>query len=243
MNANGNFVITWMSNRLDDPLDGIAAQRFDVSQRPAITASQFVWQTAPQRIEFTFDQDISASLTASDLVLKNLTTGATIPTNQIVRSWNAATKTATFTFPTLPNGGSLPDGDYRATLPAAAVTNPAGTSLAVDYALDFFILAGDANRDRVVNSDDFNLFATYFGQSGKNFSQGNFNYDAAGLVNSDDFNILAANFGVSLGADGTLARRAGGSAAPSLRFGPFGHTRIVGVVRGDEQRAPLEQLA
>ena len=196
MAADGEFVVTWMSWTPDDPVYGIAAQRYDVSQRPAITVSQFVWQNAPQRIEFTFDQDVSASLSASDLVVMNLTTGATIPTNQIVRSWNAATKTATFTFPTLSNGGSLPDGSYRATLPAAGVSNTAGTTIAVDYAQDFFFLSGDANHDGRVNLQDFNILAANFGQSPRDFTQGDFNYD--GTVNLSDFNILASAFGQAL---------------------------------------------
>ena len=137
--------------RQDGSSFGVYAQRYTVSQRPAITASQFVWQTAPQRIEFTFDQDVSASLSTADLVLRNLTTGTTIPSSSIVMNWNAATRTATFRFPTLPNGGSLPDGRYRATLAAAGVSNAAGTTIAVDYALDFFFLAGDANHDGRVN--------------------------------------------------------------------------------------------
>ena len=192
MDPAGNYVVAWMGEGEGDS-DGVYAQRFSVSPRPTITASSFVWQHAPPRIEFTFDQDVSASLTASGLVLKNLTTGATIPTNQIVRSWNAATKTATFTFPSLPNGGSLPDGSYRATLPAAGVRNSAGTTIAVDHALDFFFLAGDANRDGRVNLQDFNILAANFGQSGRDFARGDFNYDT--VVNLADFNLLASRFG------------------------------------------------
>ena len=89
-------------------------------------------------------------------------------------SWNAATRTATFRFPTLPNGGSLPDGRYRATLAAAGVSNAAGTTIAVDYALDFFFLAGDANRDGRVNLQDFNILAANFGQSQREFHPGRF---------------------------------------------------------------------
>jgi len=61
-----------------------------------------------------------------------------------------------------------------------------------------FTLAGDANLNRAVNSDDFNILASNFGQSNRTFSQGDFNYD--GTVNSDDFNILAGRFGVALSA-------------------------------------------
>jgi hypothetical protein len=198
VDADGDFVVTWSRHYplFGDPNGGIYARRYDVSARPAITASQFVWQTAPQRLEFTFDHDVSASLSTADLVLRNQTTGETIPGSSIVMNWNAATRTATFRFPTLPNGGSLPDGRYRATLVAAGVSNAAGTTIAVDYALDFFVLAGDANRDGRVNLQDFNILAGNFGQAPRDFAHGDFNYD--GVVNLADFNVLAARFGAAV---------------------------------------------
>ena len=85
------------------------------------------------------------------------------------------------------------------------MTNAAGISIAVDYALQFFFLAGDADHDADVDLDDFNILATNFGQSNRNFSQGDFNYDT--LVNLDDFNILAGRFGVALGPDGGISQR------------------------------------
>jgi hypothetical protein len=68
-----------------------------------------------------------------------------------------------FTFPTLPNGGALPDGNYRATLLASTVSNSAGVTIAAAWAQLFFFLNGDANRDGRVNLDDFNVLARRFG--------------------------------------------------------------------------------
>jgi hypothetical protein len=62
--------------------------------------------------------------------------------------------------------------------------------------VNFFVLAGDATRDRRVNLDDFNVLAANFGQSQRTFSQGDFTYD--GTVNLDDFNVLASRFGATL---------------------------------------------
>jgi len=197
IDADGDFVITWWGIKSQDPDYGVSAQRYSVSQRPAITASQFVWQTGPQRIEFTFDQDVSGSLSTADLVLRNLTTSTTIPSASIVTSWDAATRTARFSFPTLPNGGSLPDGRYRATLGASGVSNAAGTTIAVDHALDFFVLAGDANRDARVNLADFNILAANFGMSVNGWAFADFTLD--GIVNLADFNLLAGNFGQTSG--------------------------------------------
>ena len=55
-------------------------------------------------------------------------------------------------------------------------------------------LAGDANRDGVVNLNDFNTLASNFGtQSGATWEQGDFTGD--GAVNLADFNALAEHFG------------------------------------------------
>jgi hypothetical protein len=77
-------------------------------------------------------------------------------------------------------------------------------------------LLGDANINRAVNSDDFNILAGSFGQSGRHFSQANFNYDPAGLVSSDDFNILATNFGISAASGVFSAARIGNARHASM---------------------------
>lgn len=55
------------------------------------------------------------------------------------------------------------------------------------------LLAGDANEDGTVNSDDFTILAKNFNASGRAFETGDFNGD--GIVNAMDFNALATNFG------------------------------------------------
>ena len=57
----------------------------------------------------------------------------------------------------MPSGLStirVPDGNYRAVLSAADVTNDQGERLDHDAVLDFFVLQGDVNHDRVVNRAD-----------------------------------------------------------------------------------------
>jgi hypothetical protein len=132
-------------------------------------------------------------------VLTNLG-GGSVPAVQSV-AWDAPSLTATFTLaPGIPQ-----DGNYRATLPAASVTNALGAPLAADATFDFFVLAGDANRDRSVNLLDFNILAQNFGQSPRTFSQGDFNYD--GTVDLLDFNILANKFGQSVGPEVFASRQ------------------------------------
>ena len=56
----------------------------------------------------------------------------------------------------------LPDGNDEATLAQNSVADLYGNTLAAPASLDFFILAGDANHDRHVNSVDFTLLAQNF---------------------------------------------------------------------------------
>ena len=105
------------------------------------------------------------SLSTSDLVLTNLTTGMTVDPADLTLQYDAATNVATFTATGL-DGGLLSDGNYRATLPAGSVNDGLGHTLEADFIFDFFVLAGDANRDRQVNLLDFNILAANFGQSG-----------------------------------------------------------------------------
>lgn len=76
------------------------------------------------------------------------------------------------------------------------MTDVAGNPLAEDVTLDFFVRAGDANRDRKVSLADFLILRSNFGQSGKVFSEGDFNYD--GTMSLADFLILRGNFGENL---------------------------------------------
>lgn len=95
---------------------------------------------------------------------------------------------------------TLADGNYTLTIPAGGINDTAGNGLANDYTVPFFILAGDANHDRVVDIMDFNVLAANFGKSGMLFSQGNVDRSTDGLVSITDFNILAASFGKSVSA-------------------------------------------
>jgi hypothetical protein len=200
MDADGDrFVIAWGS-RGSPPQDGsgygVFAQRY--ARVPEVNISDFLFQTAPHRLQFTFNDNVSASLGTNDIVLENLTTGQTIPSSQLTLSYDGGTNTATFSYTGNGSGitGVLPDGNYRATLLAAGITNPGGTPLAANHVFNFFFLRGDANHDATVNLLDFNILASNFGQSPRNFSQGDFNYDT--VVNLLDFNILAGRFGVAL---------------------------------------------
>jgi hypothetical protein len=106
---------------------------------------------------------------------------------------------------------SLPDGNYRLTLPAGYVGDLAGNRGTTPFNFDFHILAGDANRDRRVDFEDLLALARNYGQSGRTFSQGNFDYSADGVVGFDDLLILARRYGTTLVAPATAASPSVGS--------------------------------
>jgi hypothetical protein len=162
-----------------------------ISAAPAVTATTFLFNTLPQRITFTFDQNVGASLSLADFVVQKLPSGPNVTPDSL--SYDSGTNTATLSF-----NAPLADGNYRATALAAGITNPGGTPMAVDVVFDFFFLNGDANHDGRVNLLDFNILAANFGQSPRDFSQGDFNYD--GTINLNDFNALAGNFGHAVAA-------------------------------------------
>jgi hypothetical protein len=92
------------------------------------------------------------------------------------------------------------------------VSDAAGNALVGFTAtVDFFVLAGDVNRDRMVNSTDFALLAQNFGRTGRTYGQGDLSGD--GAVNGRDFALLAQNFGRRVPA--VQAAQASAVAAPA----------------------------
>jgi len=159
---------------------------------PRVTASAFAFATSPHTLSFTFDEDVSASLSAADVLVESLTSpGTTLALSP--PTYNAATNTATVAFAP----GVVPDGRYVATLRGSGVTDAAGNAVVRDARVPFFFLAADFNHDAQVNLADFNTLASNFGTTGAaTFAQGDANYD--GAVNLADFNVLAGRFGNTL---------------------------------------------
>ena len=164
---------------------------------PTVDFTSFGSLTA-QQVIFGFDAPLDpASVSASDLVLVNRTTGQTIPSGRLTVGVETNDTILAFRYD-IASFGPLPDGNYAATLPAGSVASAAGVPLAGDVGFDFFFLNGDFNRDRAVNLGDFTVLANNFGRAGRTFAQGDANYD--GTVNLADFTILANRFGTTLPA-------------------------------------------
>src|SRR5262249_46034389 len=76
----------------------------------------------------------------------------------------------------------------------------AGNLISPDFTFNFYVLAGDANRDRIVDVNDLAIVTANWQQSGRTFSQGNFDYSANGLVDANDLSILSLNWQQQLAA-------------------------------------------
>jgi hypothetical protein len=155
---------------------------------PAVNSFNHLFQTAPNKIQYTFSDDVRNSFTLADLSVQKVGGGAINPTSL---TFNAAGTVATVTFTNLPNG------DFTATLLASGagggITDLSGNRLAANRTDNFFFVKGDANHDRKVDGGDFNLLASNFGLLNRTYAQGDF--DGDGDVDGGDFNILATAFG------------------------------------------------
>jgi hypothetical protein len=160
---------------------------------PALSSDAFAFQTS-QNLTFTFNENLLSAVPTTNLTLHNNTISADLDQGSF--SANTTGAVVTFSFPGF--GGTLPNGNYTATLSAANITDVAGNALASNATSNFFFMNADADRNGIVNIQDFNVLATNFGKFGQTFTQGNFDYSGDGSVNIQDFNILATNFGKSV---------------------------------------------
>jgi hypothetical protein len=88
--------------------------------------------------------------------------------------------------------GVLPDADYRATVLAMGLMDASFNQATQDTSQDFFVLAGDANHDGVIDGDDYAMIDAGFNLGKTGFSHGDFNYD--GVIDGDDYAIIDAAF-------------------------------------------------
>ncbi len=73
----------------------------------------------------------------------------------------------------------------------------AGQSVDSSTVLARYAFAGDADLNNSVSFDDLLVLAANYNQTGRSFTQGNFNGDAGGNVNFDDLLLLAARYNTS----------------------------------------------
>lgn len=150
----------------------------------------FLFDTAPHHLAFNFTENVQDTLQTQDLTVQRVGAGSA-PPQATALTYIAASNSVTFAL-----NGTVPDGNFSATINPSGVTDAAGNDLGGNTSLDFFFLTADANHDRQVNSLDFAALAQHFNEPSTSFSHGNFNYDEQ--TNSMDFNALATLFGAAL---------------------------------------------
>lgn len=144
----------------------------------------------PVKVFFIWLEDVGASLDPGDLTVRNLATNQIVGVSEV--TWDSANRAALFSLATYP-----PDGNYRATLSGTGVSAN-GVPMGTNVDVDFYILRGDANRDRRVDFNDLLVLAQNYGGMNKNFTQGNFDLDTQGKVDFSDLLLLAQRYGTSL---------------------------------------------
>jgi hypothetical protein len=168
----------------------------------APTVAGSVFYVEGNRVSFAFGKDVSASLQAGDLVLRNTTLNQTIV--GLTLTYDPTTNTATWT-----SAGQLPDGDYTATLSGAGIVDGGGRALdgngdgtgGDDYTVALFKFGGDATRDRTVDFNDLvKLAQNYELVGGLTWADGDFTGD--GNVDFNDLVKLAQNYDVTFPAAG-----------------------------------------
>ncbi|MEL7238540.1 MAG: dockerin type I domain-containing protein, partial [Planctomycetota bacterium] len=180
----------------------------EAPQVPSIIESSFDVD-ASQVTVIDFSTDVSASFTRDALTLVNVDTGAPVDlTDFIIQSTQLDTGFGPFTRLVINPPAPLPNGNFRFDVDLNVIRNAVGVAGEGVDSLDFFVLAGDANRDRTVNLADFLILRQNFG-SGSLFADGDFNYD--GDVNLADFLTLRENFNTTLPLPGALLGVAPGS--------------------------------
>ena len=165
---------------------------------PRVSSTSFMFDTAPQKLRYTFSEDVSGSLSLADIYVANTTTYQSYTPTGF--TYDRLTNTATFTF-----GSVLPKGVYGAYLFSDGVTDSAGNALDGDgdgvaggsNVFNFFFMPGDVNHDGAVDFGDLVVLSQNYGGTGKTFSQGDVNYD--GKADFADLVSLSQNYGSTLG--------------------------------------------
>ncbi|HEY7116209.1 MAG TPA: hypothetical protein VH475_06475 [Tepidisphaeraceae bacterium] len=160
---------------------------------PNVISAEYLYAAPKPTLRLKFTRDVSPSLDVSDLRLRDARTGVDLPLTGVTLHYDPAAFTADFVF----NAGPPPDGNYHGTVLASpGLTDRNGNPMAADFSFDFYVLAGDANRDRTVDFADLTTLAQNYNTTGKNFAQGDFDYD--GDADFADLVILAQRYDTTL---------------------------------------------
>lgn len=182
------------SLRFDDqnqPLQHLAVEQIDLGNAiPFMTSARFETETRVA-ILLQFNLDLGASLTANDLLLRNLNSGSVRPVLDSEFSVSVTPNGDTSAVLTLP--ASLDNADWELEIPAGALSGSEGLASNVAHQVRFDYSQGDTNGDGRTEFGDLFTVMQHFGQSATSRSQGDVNYD--GRVSFDDLLAVAQSYG------------------------------------------------
>jgi hypothetical protein len=163
---------------------------------PTVVSTVYDFDAPQPQIRVKLSAAVGALPPREFIAVRNFTTNTNLDSSQFVVLPGTALDEFIVRFN---SAKSVPaDGNYRIAISAIGVYDAQATPLFADIDSPFYVLGGDADRNRTVNFNDLVLLARNFNQSGRTFSQGDFNYD--GVVNFSDLVILARNFNRTLSA-------------------------------------------
>ena len=175
------------STAIDDVAPYVVAQSYDESAVPTIYVE--------------FSEDVSNALSVYDLELINTTTSEQIPFANVELAYDAATNTASFTFPGYPDG-ILPPGDYTAMI-YGSLPDLFGNQLGTETPLSFTVatvpptLPGDYNQNGEVDAADYIVWRKTLGATGLPVYSGA-DGDGDGDITQADYNVWRSHFGETL---------------------------------------------
>jgi hypothetical protein len=188
-NALGTFSVTVSDT---SPPSVVAMERNEGRERFDQLAS----------LAFTFSEDVSGSLDASDMLLVNETAGAPVDIAAAIVEWDAAARTARWDL----SGIDFVEGRYSVTLVAAGIADAAGNALdgngdgtpGGNHVSEAVLTwQGDTDRNLTIDFADFVNLANAFGGPG-GWGDGDFDDDQ--VVAFDDFVAMSNNFGKTVPA-------------------------------------------
>lgn len=171
---------------------------------PSVLRSNYRYNDPLPSLRVEFSEPVAPSFSIDDFTLKNLTTNTTLDNFSLTTTFEVAKDNFVVTFDSFA-GRVLPDGNYRLTIPAGNIRDAANNPMAADLAYDFFVLAGDANRDRKVDFNDLVVLAQNYNTVDRTFAEGNFDYSADGVVDFNDLVLLAQRYGHGLSLASPIA--------------------------------------
>jgi O-glycosyl hydrolase len=143
------------------------------------------------QIDLSTTEDTTASFEAADVTIIDLATNLAVTQWTFNDTFNYGITIGKIAFST-----RLPDGRYRMTIAAGAISDQLNLPSATAIVLNFEVLRGDATGDGNVNFDDLLVVAQNYGKSNRRWRTGDFNGD--NVVNFDDLLIVAQQYGSTL---------------------------------------------